>query len=64
MLGAVLLLLLPFIYLAMRLEGSGPLFISQERIGRFNKLVTVHKIRTMTENRTASATWTNEDAKE
>ena len=61
-LGAVFVLLLPFIYIAMRLEGSGPMFISQERIGRFNKPVTVYKICTMTENRSASATWTDEDA--
>lgn len=63
-LGLVFLLLLPFLYLAMRLEGEGSMFISQERIGRFNKPVTVYKIRTMTENRSASATWTNEDAAE
>lgn len=63
-LGIVFLCVLPFIYLAMRFEGKGPLFISQERIGRFNQPVTVYKIRTMTENRSASATWTTEDAKE
>jgi len=63
-LGFVLCLMLPFIYLAMRFEGEGPLFISQERIGQFNQPVTVWKIRTMTENRSASATWTNEDAQE
>jgi hypothetical protein len=63
-LGLILLMLLPFIYLAMRLEGKGDLFIVQERVGQFNKTVTVYKIRTMTENRSASATWTNEDAKE
>ena len=61
-LGLVLLLLLPFIYVAMRIEGRGPLFISQERIGQLNKPVTVYKIRTMTENRSSSATWTGEDA--
>lgn len=64
LLGTALLLLLPFLYIAMRIEGKGPLFISQERIGQLNKPVIVHKIRTMTENRSASATWTNEDAKE
>jgi len=64
MLGIVLLLLLPFIYIAMRIEGQGDLFIAQERIGQSNKPVTVYKIRTMTENRAYSATWTNEDAKE
>lgn len=63
-LGLIFILMLPFIYLAMRLEGKGDLFISQERIGQFNQPVTVYKIRTMTENRSASATWTTEDAKE
>lgn len=61
-LGVALLAMLPIIYLVMRLEGRGPLFITQERIGRFNTPVTVYKIRTMTENRSASATWTKEDA--
>jgi len=64
LLGIVLLLLLPFIYAAMRSEGAGAVFISQQRIGRFNKPVTVYKLRTMTENRSASATWTDEDAAE
>ncbi len=63
-LGVIFCLMLPFIYLAMRIEGKGDLFITQQRIGQFNKPVTIYKIRTMTENRSASATWTNEDAKE
>lgn len=63
-LGAVLIFMLPFIYLAMRIEGRGDFFITQERIGQFNQPVTVYKIRTMTENRSASATWTTEDKKE
>ncbi len=63
-LGVMLIFLLPFIYMAMRIEGKGDLFIVQERIGRFNKPVLVFKIRTMTENRSASATWTTEDKKE
>lgn len=61
-LGLLFLVLLPFIYLAMRIEGKGDLFIKQERIGRFNKPVTIYKVRTMTENRSASATWAVEDA--
>jgi len=56
-------LVLPFIALAMRLEGPGPVFITQNRIGRFNKPVKVYKIRTMTANDAASATWTVEDVK-
>lgn len=63
-LGIGFALILPFIYVAMRLEGPGPLFIPQERIGERNQRVTVWKLRTMTENRSASATWTNEDEKE
>jgi len=59
----VLALLLPLIYLVMRLEGVGPIFITQNRIGRFNKPVQVYKIRTMTVNDTVSATWTTEDEK-
>ena len=62
-LGFVFLLLLPFIYVAMRFEGKGDLFITQERIGQFNKPVKVYKVRTMTANESASATWTSEDAK-
>lgn len=63
-LGIVFIIMMPFIYLAMRIEGEGPFFITQERIGQRNRPVTVYKIRTMTENRSASATWTTEDAKE
>ena len=63
-LGVVFLLMLPFIYVAMRIEGKGDLFITQERIGQFNKPIKVHKIRTMTKNLKASATWTGEDAKQ
>jgi lipopolysaccharide/colanic/teichoic acid biosynthesis glycosyltransferase len=66
LLASVLCVLIPLIALAMLIEERRlhNFFISQERIGRFNRLVTVHKIRTMTENRSASATWTTEDAKE
>ena len=61
-LGFILLLILPFIYLAMKIEGKGDLFIKQERIGQFNKKVMVYKIRTMTANNSANATWTKEEA--
>jgi len=65
LLGVVFAALLPLVYLAMRLQGDrGPLFIAQDRIGQRNQPVTVYKIRTMTQNRSASATWTDEDAAE
>lgn len=57
----LLVLMLPFIYFAMRLEGKGSLFITQDRIGRFNHPVSVYKLRTMTTNDATSSTWTGED---
>lgn len=63
LLAAFLAVVLPFIWLAMRLEGRGALFITQTRIGQYNQQVNVYKLRTMTENDATSATWTNEDAK-
>lgn len=64
--GSLLILLLlscslPLIIIAMRLEGKGSIFITQERIGRFNRPVRVYKLRTMTSNDASSSTWTNED---
>lgn len=64
LLGILFLLLLPFIYLAIRIEGrQDRLFMTQDRIGRFNQPVSVHKLQTMTVNDKASGTWTDEDAK-
>ncbi|MCA9365322.1 sugar transferase [Candidatus Kaiserbacteria bacterium] len=58
----VLGLALPFIYIIMRFtKDNGPMFIAQDRIGQRNTPVLVYKIRTMSENRSASATWTTED---
>ena len=56
----ILLVLLPFVYIATRLEGKGPLFISQERIGRGWTKIRVYKFRTMTQNEQASAAWVGE----
>lgn len=61
--GVFFLLILPLIYIAMRIEGNKNIFMTQNRIGQFNKPVDVYKIQTMTANDAASATWTNEDAK-
>lgn len=64
LLGIVFLIALPFIALAMRMEGKGPVFITQERIGQSNRRVTVHKLRTMTINDSSSGTWLPEDKKQ
>lgn len=58
---AILGLLYPFIYLAIYIEDKGKMFITQDRIGRYNKPVTVYKIRTMTQNDAISGTWLTED---
>lgn len=62
-LGTVLLIFLPFIWLAKKIEGKGTtLFMYQERIGQYNTPMHVLKLQTMTANDAASATWTAEDA--
>lgn len=61
-LGLIFLCLLPFIALAMRLEGPGQIFITQERLGQYNRRIRVVKLRTMTVNQSASSTWTTEDS--
>ncbi len=40
--------LLPFVYGAIWYEDKGPLFISQERVGKNNRLIKMYKVRTMT----------------
>ncbi len=60
-LGLVLILILPFVYVAMRLNGHKNIFMTQDRVGRFNEPIKVYKIQTMTSNDSASATWTTED---
>ncbi len=63
-LGVIFLLLLPFLYLAIKIEGKqAGVFMTQKRIGQFNEPVYVLKLQTMTANDAASSTWTKEDAK-
>lgn len=45
--GLVTALALPFVFIALRIEGPGPVFIQQERIGRFGTKVMVYKFRSM-----------------
>jgi lipopolysaccharide/colanic/teichoic acid biosynthesis glycosyltransferase len=62
-LAIFLLVAIPFIWLAKKIEGRGDaLFMTQDRIGQFNQPVQVLKLQTMTANDAASATWTSEDA--
>jgi lipopolysaccharide/colanic/teichoic acid biosynthesis glycosyltransferase len=60
-LGFGFLLVLPFVYIAMRIEGNKNIFMTQKRIGQFNTPVEVIKLQTMTANDASSSTWTDED---
>jgi len=46
-LGAVTLILLPFVALAIKLEDGGPILLAQKRIGKHAKEVTLYKFRSM-----------------
>lgn len=47
-LGFFSLIFYPFIYLAIKLDDGGPIFYSQERIGKNDKVFRIHKFRSMT----------------
>ena len=49
-LGLISLVLYPFIFLAIKLDDQGPIFISQERLGKNNRLIRIIKFRTMSFN--------------
>lgn len=59
--GIMLLILLPFVYIAMRLEDDGPIFIAQQRIGQRNMPMRAYKFRTMTHDDAASSAWVGEN---
>src|SRR3989344_3197309 len=64
--GLVTLALIPFVFVANRIEsragpgGAGPLFIAQERFGKFGASIKVYKFRSMTKNLHASGQWLGE----
>ncbi len=45
--GLVTLVALPIVWIALKLEGPGPLFLAQERMGKRGTLMTVYKFRSM-----------------
>lgn len=47
MLGVVSILIYPLVYVAIKLDDNGPLFITQERIGKGQRLIRITKFRTM-----------------
>jgi len=47
-LGIISLVFYPFVYLAIKTEDGGQVFIRPERVGKNNKQITLYKFRTMT----------------
>lgn len=56
--GIPSLLLYPFVALAIKLDDGGSVFITQERVGQNNKMISIYKFRTMTKNE--QGVWLNE----
>ncbi len=46
--GILSLVIYPFIYVAIKIEDGGPLFVFQERIGKNGKIIRIAKFRSMT----------------
>ena len=49
-LGTCSLVFYPFVYLAIKLEDGGPVFITQKRVGRHNEIFYSYKFRSMERN--------------
>ena len=45
--GIVSVFFYPFIMLAIKLDDGGPIFITQERVGKNNRIIKIHKFRSM-----------------
>lgn len=58
--GVITFLLVPFVWIANRIEGPGHLFLRQERFGRYGTRITAYKFRSMQEDVRASGEWTHE----
>lgn len=56
--GLVTVMAMPFVWIALRLEGPGPLFIVQDRIGQRGSTMRVYKFRSM--SRVDQGAWKGE----
>lgn len=59
--GIITLVVTPFVYVAMRVEGTGPLFIAQERLGEGRSRMRAYKFRSMRLNNARSGDWVEEE---
>ena len=57
-LGVVSLITYPFVYIAIKIEDGGPVFITQKRVGRNNEVFNSYKFRSM--NRSEDGVWVGE----
>jgi exopolysaccharide biosynthesis polyprenyl glycosylphosphotransferase len=48
--GAISLVFYPFVYLAIKIDDRGPIFIVQERVGKNGRTIKIRKFRSMTTN--------------
>lgn len=49
-LGAASLIIYPFVMLAIKMDDGGDIFIKQERVGKFQKTISMYKFRSMSGN--------------
>ena len=60
LMGVITIIVTPFVFVALRLEGTGPVFIGQDRIGENGVKMRVHKFRSMSFNDSSSKEWVGE----
>ena len=48
--GLISLIVYPFVYVAIKLDDHGPIFVTQDRTGKNGKIVTFYKFRSMSGN--------------
>lgn len=61
LMGIVTIIVTPFLYIAMRIEGPGEVFIAQERLGQGGTRMKAYKFRSMSFNQAASKEWVGEN---
>jgi len=60
LMGVITLAIAPLVFIGNRLEGSGPLFLRQERFGQHGKRIIAYKFRSMQKDLRASSEWVHE----
>lgn len=48
--SVVFVISIPFVFVLIKLDDRGPVFIKQKRVGKDNKLINIYKYRSMTQN--------------